>query len=59
MNKKWIRASHDSADNYKSNLSGIGEIMYIIRVLDIVGLFETSWIVFDHIDDRFGYPYDE
>jgi len=59
MNEKWIRASHESADNYKSKLSGIGETMYIIRVLDIVGLFETSWIVFDHIDSRFGYPLDE
>jgi len=59
MNNKWIDASHESSENYKSNLSGLNEEMYLMRVLDIVGLFETGWIVFNHIDDRFGYPYNE
>ena len=59
MNKKWVGASHESAETYKSKLSGLGEREYLIRVLDIVGMFETGWIVFDHIDNRFGYHVNE
>lgn len=59
MNNKWVDASHESAENYKSNLSGVDENMYLIRVLDVAGMFETSWLVFDHTDNRFGYPLNE
>ena len=56
MNKKWVVASHESAEKYKSRLSGIDEKMYLVRTLDVAGMFETSWIVFKHWDNRFGYP---
>jgi len=59
MNEKWIDASHESAENYKSNLSNLSARMYLVRILDIAGMFETGWLVFDHIDDKFGYPLDE
>jgi len=56
MNKKWVDTSHKSAEMYKSNLPGLNEEMLLVRILDISGMFETGWIVFKHIDDRFGYP---
>ena len=56
MNEKWVVASHESAENYKLNLPGLPEKMYLVRVLDISGMFETGWIVFNHIDNRSGYP---
>ena len=59
MNKKWVVASHESAEMYKLNLPELNERMYLVRVLDISGMFETSWIVFDHRDSRFGYPHNE
>ena len=61
MNNHWIDASHESAENYKENLSGLlkSEKMYLVRVLDIIGLFETGWLVFEHVDTRFGYPHYE
>jgi len=53
MNNKWIEHSHLSIDHYstfdKPNIKQV-------RELDIVGLFETSWMVFEHPDNGYGYP---
>ena len=59
MNNKWVDASHESADMYKSNLDGLTEEMHLVRILDISGMFETGWVVFKHRDNRFGYPHNE
>ena len=53
MNKTWIIASFHSADH-----SRVTPPLELIEYLDAVGLFETSWMIFDHskAGSDFGYP---
>ena len=53
MNKIWIEASHESRihSGPKDNPN-----LKIVRVLDAVGLFETSWLIYNHVNNRYGYP---
>ena len=53
MNTKWIDASHDSMlhMNARDNSN-----LKMVRVLDSVGMFETSWMIFNHVTNRYGYP---
>ena len=53
MNKKWIRHSHVSAEHYSKNDK---PNLKQVRELDMVGLFETSWMIFDHQSSMYGYP---
>ncbi len=53
MNDKWIAHSHLSAEHYSINdKPNIKQV----RELDMVGLFETSWMIFNHPDGIYGYP---
>lgn len=63
MNKQWIEASHYHARLYRrASRSGSDEQLYIYEYLDIMGLFETGWIVYDFDQyerterNKFGYP---
>ncbi|KKM70271.1 hypothetical protein LCGC14_1442430 [marine sediment metagenome] len=56
MNENWIEASFRCAKRccdgtFTSSLTRF-------EYLDAVGLFETSWMIFDHTssDNGFGYP---
>jgi len=53
MNKAWVQASHDSVNHYNvANESNIKQV----RELDMMGLFETSWMIFHHPGKMYGYP---
>jgi len=60
MNKKWIKDSHKSANYFRGGRRGhhdSDEKLRLIRILDVIGMFETSWLVFDHTNkSRYGYP---
>ena len=54
MNEIWIEASRVSVDHYDINDN---PNLKHVRELDIVGLFETSWMIFNHPADKvYGYP---
>lgn len=56
MNENWIRASHNIARR-----GGLKRAPQRFEYLDIMGLFETGWMVFDHAwsGHEFGYPINE
>lgn len=61
MNEVWIRDSHKSAKFFKNKRldSDENEKMRLVRILDIAGMFETSWLLFDHARStkyEYGYP---
>lgn len=47
MNELWIKDSHKNAIYYR-NKSNISITIY----LDIVGMFETSWLIFNHYGSK-------
>ena len=58
MNERWIEDGHNIGIDWRNNASHRTELYY----LDIIGLFETSWLTFK-FDDRNhevsnGYPRD-
>ncbi len=56
MNKIWVDASHNGILYAKTD---DGSNLKLVRELDAVGLFETSWMTFKHYDSRnkkYGYP---
>lgn len=56
MNENWIEASFRSGDHSRDGIvTGPSEL---IEYLDAAGLFETSWMIFDHTQagSDFGYP---
>lgn len=60
MNKLWVADSHNSAAYYRDGgRHDPEEDMRIIRILDVTGMFETSWLVFNHPHNKYGYPNDE
>jgi len=57
MNKLWIKDSYKSANLFRSGQCGSDDEMRLVRILDMAGMFETSWLVFDHTNkSRYGYP---
>ncbi len=62
MNKQWIEASHYHARLYREPAPFSGDKRYyIFEYLDVMGLFETSWMVYDFDKyererSKFGYP---
>lgn len=57
MNEVWISDSHESAAYYRSGQRyDPEENMQIIRILDTIGMFETSWLLFNHPHNKYGYP---
>lgn len=56
MNDKWIRHSHLSVYHYNINDK---PNLKLVRELDMVGLFETSWMIFKHYSKMYGYPNDK
>lgn len=59
MNNKWISDSHESADYFRGGREERDIRLGLIRILDVAGMFETSWLVFDHPHNKYGYPNDE
>jgi len=56
MNKRWIEHSHLSADHYDvTNNPNLKQV----RELDMMGLFETSWMIYKHPGNIYGYPNNE
>jgi len=58
MNKAWIRDSYKSAELFRRGHHERDKKLQLVRILDMAGMFETSWIVFDHSlsSSRYGYP---
>ena len=56
MNEEWIRASFRSAKRCCDG--AFPSPLKRFEYLDAVGLFETSWMIFDHVSasNSFGYP---
>lgn len=56
MNENWIQASRNIAHRPRSERA-----LQRFEYLDIMGLFETGWMVFDHKwgGHEFGYPRNE
>lgn len=55
MNENWIQASHNVACRPRRRQPA----PLLFEYLDIMGLFETGWMIFDHNwlgGDQFGYP---
>lgn len=58
VNKLWIEHSHDVAKNYREDSWMYSDKGERYEYLDTMGLFETSWITFEHEpdNDNYGYP---
>jgi len=56
MNELWIEHSHDEADSSRENLGYDGITFTKIKYLDIMGLFETCWMVYG-CESHYGYGY--
>lgn len=61
MNEVWIKDSHKSAKFFKNKCfdSSENDRMRVTRILDTAGMFETSWLLFDHARStkyEYGYP---
>ena len=56
VNKTWMDASHHTANRCRCRDSY--ESLVRFEYLDIMGLFETGWIVYPHTTSGrdFGYP---
>lgn len=56
MNKQWIEASYIIGDIHRIEHGIITKVSY----LDILGLFESSWMIFEYTNRdheiEFGYP---
>lgn len=54
MNKRWIQDSQIVAARFQSS----NEYLERFEYLDIMGLFETGWMVYNHTigSNTFGYP---
>jgi len=66
MNKQWIEASHYHANHYRRvfSLGKEGGRPPTYEYLDVIGLFETGWIIYDFDKynderDKYGYPGNE
>ena len=59
MNKQWVQDSHYEANRCRK-LSGYRvDDLDIYEYLDIIGLFETGWMITDHRlfrKGQYGYP---
>jgi len=61
MNERWIEHSHDDAliqrrDDPLFSADELSRYEY----LDMLGLFESSWMIFDHDNNSgYGYPVNE
>lgn len=65
MNKLWIEASHYHARLYRRRFlpdDSKDSRCSIYEYLDVMGLYETGWMVYDFIKyherekDKYGYP---
>jgi len=56
MNERWIKASFRSATHCRAGIFTCP--LDLFEYLDMVGLFETGWMIFDHTNagSDFGYP---
>lgn len=54
MNKNWIEASRNVAQSCQDSEEPLKKYEY----LDVMGLFETDWMIFDHLAHLadYGYP---
>ena len=57
MNEIWVIASQHIAEQCRDSIRSLEKFEY----LDIMGLFETGWIVYSHTisGHDFGYPINE
>ncbi|KKL14453.1 hypothetical protein LCGC14_2515500 [marine sediment metagenome] len=58
MNKLWIEHSYDVAKRYREDSRIYDSELEGYKYLDTIGLFETSWMTFEHgpDNDDYGYP---
>ena len=57
MNKVWITDSHNSAELFKINNREPDKTLRTIRMLDAAGMFETSWLIYNHSHNESRYEY--
>ena len=59
MNERWIEDSHDNAKCCREVVLNCGSVgLEKFECLDIVGLFETSWMIYQchEGENKYGYP---
>ena len=62
MNKLWIKHSHANAECCRRDFLDNGNVnLEKFEYLDTIGLFETSWMIYDYHPGRceYGYPNNE
>jgi len=62
MNKLWIEHSHYGAECCRDDFLDDGFVdLQRFEYLDTIGLFETSWMIYDYHKERdeYGYPNNE
>ena len=58
MNEVWIKDSYQSAELFRRGGCSSDDELWVTRILDATGMFETSWLLFDHHSKKtnYGYP---
>ncbi len=65
MNEQWIEASHYHAGRYRRSFFSLtrkGEHLPTYEYLDVMGMYETGWMVYDfdtydeYERNKYGYP---
>lgn len=60
MNKAWIRDSYNNAKILRgSGRHSDNEKLQLVRILDTTGMYETGWLLYDHVHNHYGYPSNE
>lgn len=56
MNEEWIDDSHNNAKLFRNKHHSSNKAIQLVRILDASGMFETGWLIFDHLHHNYGYP---
>ena len=59
MNEEWVKDSEHSAKLFRSGRKhghDANERMKLVRMLDATGMYETGWLIYNHLHRHYGYP---
>jgi len=60
MNKLWIEHGYNTVSRCRKELSNQTIVLRGFEYLDVIGLFETSWMIYPHHNNfnpnNYGYP---
>jgi len=62
MNKLWIDHGYNTASRCREDLLNHTIVLRRFECLDVIGLFETCWMIYEHHNNRdrdYGYPSNE